>query len=352
MKKNVKLITYCTWKSIGSILQAYALSSVLKSLGYDNELWLEEKSCSIEKNKPSNLKAFFKYGLELFIEKKINTAYKKRCNFIDNNMKVAYLSNYNDFLNSVDGNESCVYLAGSDQIWNPDVCNSIYFLDFAKKKRCISYAASMGNTKICQDKISFFKEKLNNFEFISVREQECAKVLSPCTNKDISVNIDPTFLVNTDLWSSIGKSYKIKKPYILLYMLYWNNSYKKQIIALKKRTGLPVYAICTGVSHVYADKHLFDVGVEEFLWLVENAEYVITSSFHGVAFSILFRKKFTPIINPKLPSRIENLLDILEVPYVSISELDKTTEFKYDTVFMNIEKERQRSINYLRGAIN
>ena len=108
---------------------------------------------------------------------------------------------------------------------------------------------------------------------------------------------------------------------------------------------------CNGLSHVYADRHLFDVGVEEFLWLIEHAEYVITSSFHGVAFSILFRKKFAPLINPQLPSRIENLLDILEVPSVSLDELDKATDFKYDAVFMNIERELKRSLEFLKGAI-
>lgn len=351
MKKKVRLITYCTWKSIGSILQAYALSSVLSSLGYNNELWLEEKNCSVEKYKPKSLKAFLKHCLEFFIEKKIDVACKKRCGFIEKNIKVTYFSDLAAFENNVVDKDSYVYLAGSDQIWNPDACNSIYFLDFAKKERCVSYAASMGKTKISQDKLSFFKEKLENFDFISVREQECASVLSNCTNKDISVNIDPTFLLDTNVWSSLGKSYKVNGPYILLYMLYWDNSYKDQIIALKKRTGLPVYAICNGLSHVYADRHLFDVGVEEFLWLIEHAEYVITSSFHGVAFSILFRKKFAPLINPQLPSRIENLLDILEVPSVSLDELDKATDFKYDAVFMNIERELKRSLEFLKGAI-
>lgn len=351
MKKNVRVITYCTWKSIGSILQAYALSSTLNSLGYDNELWLEEKNRSTEKHKFSRPKAVVKHCLELLVDKKIDIAYEKRCSFIDMKMKVTYFSHYDAFTSALGRNDSYVYLAGSDQIWNPDACNPICFLDFAKNKHCISYAASMGKTKIQRENETFFEEKLKNFDHISVREQECVDVLSRYTNKDISVNIDPTFLVNANAWRSLEKSYKIKEPYILLYMLYWDSSYNEQIIALKKRTGLPVYAICSGVSRVYADKRLYDVGVEEFLWLVDHAEYVITSSFHGVAFSILFCKKFTAVINPRLPSRIENILNVLEAPRVSIDELDRTDGFKYDAVFSNIEREHQRSIKYLKEAI-
>ena len=351
MKKSVKIVTYCTWKSIGSILQAYAMTSVLNSLGYDSELLLEEKNRSPERNKSNGLKALFKHCLEFFIEKKIDIAYKKRTTFINKNINVTYCENPEKLICDFVEDSSCVYLAGSDQIWNPKACNPFYFLDFAKNNRCISYAASMGNTNISQDKISFFKDKLTNFDYISVREKECANIISKLTSKDISVNIDPTFLVNTDVWRTLGKSYNLKGNYILLYMLYWDNSYKEQIIKLKKNTGLPVYAICNGLSNVYADKSLYDVGVDEFIWLIEHAKYVITSSFHGVAFSILFRKKFTPIINPKLPSRIENVLDILGVPYVTVSELDSTTKFNYDSIFKNIERERQKSINYLKEAI-
>jgi hypothetical protein len=192
---------------------------------------------------------------------------------------------------------------------------------------------------------------LHAFDHISVREQECLNALAPLTDKDISVHIDPTFLVDVEVWRGLEKNYKVKGPYILLYMLYWDDSFKKQIIALKKRTGLPVYAVCPDMSRVYADRHLYDVGVEEFLWLVDHAEYVVTSSFHGVAFSILFQKKFAPMINPRMPSRIENVLNVLGVPKVGMEELDSTDHIDYEAVAANIEKEKQRSIAYLKEAI-
>ena len=97
-------------------------------------------------------------------------------------------------------------------------------------------------------------------------------------------------------------------------MLYWDKSCKEKIKRLKKQTGMKVYAIADGLSNVCADAVLYDVGVEEFLWLVDNAKYVITSSFHGTAFAAIFNKKFSTIINPKAPSRIENIMNKLSLP--------------------------------------
>lgn len=351
MRKKIKIITYCTWKSIGSILQAYALSSVLNSIGFENELWIEEKNRLRKKHNVNNYKIRVRQILELLHEKKINVAYNKRSDFINTKINIEYYINQDEFTNGLLEKDLNVYLAGSDQIWNPDICNPIYFLDFARGEHCISYAASMGKTEITDKKSSFFLKNLKNFNFISVRERECAEVLSAYTDKEIFVHIDPTFLINTETWRSLEHPYKVKKSYILLYMLYWDNSYKEQIVALKKRTGLPVYAICSGISGVYADKRIYDAGVEEFLWLVDHAEYVITSSFHGVAFSIIFQKKFAAVINPASPSRIENVLNILSVPRVKIEELDHAESIDYSIISANIEKERQRSIEYLKEAI-
>ena len=244
-----------------------------------------------------------------------------------------------------------VYLSGSDQVWNPDICSPLFFLEFAKESKRISYAASMGKTELSPEKEKLIQEKLVPFERVSVREQECAEVLQKLTDKDISVHIDPTFLIDIEEWRCLEKSYKVKGPYILLYMLYWNDDCKKQVKKLKKKTGLPVYAICSELSRVYADKRLYDVGVEEFIWLIDHAEYVVTSSFHGVALSTIFEKRFSAVINPAIPSRIEHILRLLGLPRVRIDELDKTDLFDYETVNVKIKKERQRSVEYLQEAI-
>lgn len=351
MKKHINIITYCTWTSIGSILQAYALSSTIESCGYEPALWLEEENRTLKKRKRHTLKSILKELYKTFIHKKLERAYEKRISYIQENMDVCYFSNSEDFKNEASQKTEDVFIAGSDQIWNPDRCNPVFFLDFVKSGKRISYAASMGNTIIPENKKEKFRELIGNFEKISVREQECKDALCGLTEKEIMVNIDPTFLLEADKWRRLEKEYKVKKPYILLYMLYWDENCRKKIKELKKRTGLHVYAICSGLSKVYADKLLFDVGIEEFLWLIDHAEYVVTSSFHGVALSTILNKKFSAVINPASPSRIENLLRTLSIPVVNIDDLDKTDAFDYEKINNRIFEEAERSIDYLKEVI-
>jgi hypothetical protein len=250
-----------------------------------------------------------------------------------------------------DDAQTC-YLAGSDQIWNPNKCDKHFFLEFVRSGKCISYAASMGKTEIPPENLDNFRKLMQRLDRISVREAQCKEVLQPLTDKPIDVHIDPTFLLDTQVWRQYEQEYPIRGPYILLYMIYWDPACKAQIRELKQRTGLPVYAVCSALSRVYADKRLFDVGVEEFLWLVDHAEYVITSSFHGAALSTIFNKKFAAVINPATPSRIRNLLQTLGIPEVPIRELDGPERFDYTAIQKRMAQERSKGLLYLKEAIN
>lgn len=349
--KKVMVVSYCTWTSLGSILQAMGLKQALLSLGYKSEIILDHKFKQYSNNRITNVKSLVAFVYRLIHQKDIKESYRKRNDFINNHMDTLYFGNYDELSNEPFLDSSCVYLAGSDQIWNPDQCNPVFFLDFAKDNKIISYAASMGKTEISAENKDRFMMLLSNFDEISVREQECADVIHDLLGKNVVVNIDPTFLISSQEWRSYEEPYNIKKPYILLYMLYWDMDYKQQIIDLKKRTGLPVYAISNGLSRVYADKYLLNVGPSEFLWLIDHAEYVITSSFHGVAFSTIFNKKFSAIINPALPSRISHLLQLLSIPEISISKLDKEGNFNYPVINNRIIDERKNGMQYLQRVL-
>lgn len=352
MGKQIRTITYCTWSSIGSILQSYGLYKTLETNQCMNAIWVEERSRNFNKTKIHSLRSLMKALFEVLFYRKRKDAYQKRMNFITQNMNVEYFSTYNEFKEKAEKDSADIFLAGSDQIWHPNHCNPIFFLDFVKDKKRVSYAASMGKTEISSDKMELFGKLIRNFDSISVREQECASVISNLTNNHVSVHIDPTFLISSDDWRKLEVEYKIRGPYILLYMLYYDKSCKEKIRKLKRQTGLPVYAISNSLSKVCADKVLYDVGVEEFLWLIDHAQYVVTSSFHGVALSIIFNKKFAPVINPVTPSRISHLLRILSVPTVDIEELASTPSFDYQTVNELIAKEKEKSLQYIRKVID
>ncbi len=349
--KSLKITTYCTWTSVGSVLQALGLKKALRELDCNSSIWLNKRDNRFTTTRIRSPKTLLTGGYERLIHKKRYAAYKKRMLFINRNIDIEYFTDYKDLSDKASTDCYEGVLAGSDQIWHPDKCDPVFFLDFVKDKKRLSYGASMGKTDVNEDKKERFGQLINNFDSISVREQECADVISEYTDKEIAVHIDPTFLVSADEWRKYEVEYKIKKPYILLYMLYWNDECKTKIKELKKKTGLPVYAISSGLSKVYADKHLFDVGPGEFLWLIDHAEYVVTSSFHGVAFSTVFNKKYAAVNNPKLPSRIDNLLRTVSLPKVDVSSLTEQS-FDYDTVNQRITEEKHKSMEYLRRIIN
>lgn len=96
---------------------------------------------------------------------------------------------------------------------------------------------------------------------------------------------------------------------------------------------------------------LSNVGPAEFLWLVDHAEAVITSSFHGTAFSIIFNKKFSAVVNPKAKSRIESLLDTMEIKTPSPVNVISDFNVDYNSVNEKIEQEKKKSLDYLRSEI-
>jgi len=349
--KSLKVVTYCTWTSIGSVLQALGLKRALQNNGYESRIITNRKENEYVHAKVRSLKGVVVRLFEILNYKKRLVAYKKRLSFINQNLDIEYFDNYSDLREVTKKDSTEIYLAGSDQIWNPDACKAEFFLDFADGKKKVSYAASMGNTKITDEKKELFANYINSFDYISVRESECKNVLKKLTDKEIFVNIDPTFLLSADEWRKYEKEYNVKDPYILLYMLYWDDACKEEIIKLKRETGLPVYAITNGLTRAYADKYLYDVGVDEFLWLVDHAQYVITSSFHGVAFSTIFNKKFAPVVNPASPSRIDGLLHTLSVPKTCIADLHNTSDFDYEKTNSAIDIERENSIQYLNKAL-
>ena len=155
--KKIRILTYCCWTSFGSILQSYALSKTLLNLGYNNTIWLENWNREIYKPAPKNAKDVLKYIYSFFNNKKINNAHKKRQDFILNNLDVEYFPDDEAFVKKASENTDDIYLAGSDQIWNPDRCNPLFFLDFVKSSKKISYAASMGNTTIAPGKVEKYR---------------------------------------------------------------------------------------------------------------------------------------------------------------------------------------------------
>ncbi|GAG83677.1 unnamed protein product, partial [marine sediment metagenome] len=215
-----------------------------------------------------------------------------------------------------------IFITGSDQVWNPQSTISSpepYFLRFASKgKRKISYAASFGLSSIPDALRSKYAEWLSNIDFISVRENQGADIVRDISDRKAEVVLDPTLLLDSTAWNTLAAEPECMKPYILLYVQHYSPYTTKLAYYLSRKTGYSIVRIARGYMREGLEckvKHLFDAGPSEFLGLFRHASFVLTSSFHGTAFSVNYNKPFYSIVRKggAVNSRMISLLDNLNL---------------------------------------
>ena len=364
MKKKIGIITFHNAKNYGAVLQAYALQEKLISLGYnvqiinyqDDKLINDYKiGINLTNNILSNIKSIIKFLLFYFKDKKRENSFKQ---FIDNELilttpiekdNLKNLKNYNSLI------------VGSDQIWNTEITNGlsdIYTLNFdIDKCRKISYAASIGTKKINdRDKLQYY-DKISKIDKISVREKSAKVELDKIIkNKNISVTLDPTFLLDKIFWES--KTTKIiNQKYILCYAIQNNPELIKIANELSKKTGLKIVYFERFNKYKSALKNAYTVGPFEFISLIKNAEYIISTSFHATTFSIIFNKKFWVIPHTTRGARMEDLLQLFDLNDRIITTLDEfqkvdyTKNIDYNIVNNKLKMEMKKSEQWLINAI-
>lgn len=352
--KTAIVSTYCEWSSLGSMLQAQALQETLEAIGVEStvlrknsyrEIWPKIKLSDIKS--PKHLLARILGYVNLpYTWKRA----KKNEVYINKNIRNIAFDKYDDVFQKPPVAD--VYIAGSDQIWSPHLKRPDFFLQYVERgRKCISYAASMGNTVISEERAADYREMLKKFEGFSVRESDMVDILQGMTDAPIYHHIDPTLLKTASMWRKNSKEYKVERPYILVYPIYWRKELNEELKKLHRETGFDIISIQYGFRKVYCTKRIQIVDPGEFIWLVDHAQCVVTSSFHGVAFSIIFNKKFYAAINPQAPSRIRSLLDTLEIELPSIDKCYSEFNVDYKKVNELIAQEKERSISYLRSAI-
>lgn len=233
-----------------------------------------------------------------------------------------------------------LYIAGSDQIWNTFFRNGqdpSFYLDFVKGKgRKISYAASFATDRIFNNAESFVKEKLTNFDAIAVRESSGLDLLKSLGYDDSTVTIDPVFLLQKEEWLDlIADKPRVEKNYILVYDCEQSPLVRQIAIAMKEKTGLPIYAV-SGIYGKYADEDKGNCGPLDFINAIRDAEYVVANSFHALAFSLIFGKEFF-IVNrtEKINTRMRDFLASLDLSSRLIDATAQTSVPKLD--FSEIE---------------
>ncbi len=351
--KTVDIITKHSAYNFGAMLQAYALQKTMQELGADCkmiDLRQPKPTTSWSWKSPGGIIRNVFYRLH---KKELLEGFAHFEEFIEAYPKTRRYDSEWDLYTDIP--EADIYLSGSDQVWNPLKISEAAFLRFAPKDKIrASYAASLGISYMPQGGENLVEEYLAEFDKISVREETGKQVLERMTEQEINVHVDPTLLRTKEDWEALAVPTSIKKPYILCYILYrpqWLNKWLKKI---HKQTKKDIVLISSDVyRNVYHNQMVRSAGPKEFLGLIQGADFVISSSFHGVALSIANEKPFYAIVNPDSPSRISNMLQTFALQNRIVTDKDELdfSAVDYMKVAPHRVREREKALGYLSSLL-
>ena len=343
---DVNIITFHRDYNYGAMLQAYALQEFLGQIGHPAGVF--------DYIRPKNASGSLKQQLLDFVCR-LN---KKDCEI----RETKYREFYKSFLKLNNDCTKSVYVTGSDQVWNPHgVMDEHYFLTFVPQtSKKISYAASLGVSEIPEERKATFKRYIQDFDAVSVREESAKECISELYDREISVNVDPTLLHDKNFWRTIAEPVEnMPEKYILVYLMHLPKNINKILTWLKKETGYDIVVVdgqgaVQGVltNAVKHNKAVHRAGPQQFVWLMDHAQCVVTSSFHGTAFSLIFEKEFYAITNsPK--SRLANILNKCSLPFFEETEADFVRNDNIDWLKVSavLKNEREKAKQYFQGVL-
>ena len=362
----IYITTYHDSINYGAALQSYALQNYLKNIGYESKLIKIKKSVKPWKKRFKLIKTNASGFIKLIITDVFRFINRKEIEKGEKNFQ-EFFAKYHNTTNEYNSFEelklnppvSDMYISGSDQVFNPLAKKPWFFLEFGGENvRRISYAASVGIDTVPEDKKDLFKNGLKNFDVISVRESESKELVEKYYGKKVSVNVDPTLLIRQKEWDAIkNDSYcaGIKKSYALVYAFYTPKWLSKKLREIHKNTGLDIVVLSyNGFVKIYHNKIIMNAGPAEFLKLVSEADMIISSSYHGCIFSMIYEKPFYAVVNTNAKTRISSLLSLFDLKKRVLSEdtrIDMDIDIDYNNIKNKIERERERTKEYLTKAI-
>ena len=234
-----------------------------------------------------------------------------------------------------------IYITGSDQVFNPNgKYVPLYYLGFDKGNgKKVAYAPSFGISKFDDSITQKIEGYVKDFDFLSCREPAGAEYLSSIIGQKVPVVVDPVLLHGSDEWGKVATSPKMKGNYIFIYDLNGAENLIKIAKKIQKETKLPIVCLTRNRLKMYpVYKQIYDAGPAEFVGWIKDANYVVTDSFHGTVFSLIFSKQFfTFIALEKTSSRIKNILgkvglDNRIVTKDGLNEFDFNAYKKYSSV--------------------
>lgn len=363
---KIGILTYHSGFNYGACLQAYALQTTLKKLGYGSEIINFETEAFVTSRemfsrKPRRLKEIIKnitripYWTSLHKREDMFNRYT----FEVLNSTPRYKTEQEVIDHA--GKYDCI-ICGSDQIWNlskkhdAPAANPIFFLNFPKSQRRVSYAASFASwIKQAPMHEDEFMPWLKQFDAVSVREQDAHEYLSS-RGIDNVLTLDPTILLDKEDYEPICKDRLIKEKYICMFGWNTNDDLVAAAKKISKILGLPIYNIVPPPRKMFCGiPRKLDVGPCEFLSMIKHAEFVVTNSFHGTAFSTTFEKPYVSIVTGNADTRMYSLLEQLGLAdhLVTKDDIDIDKIIKTDFSLVRLKKNalRKTSLKFLQDSL-
>lgn len=366
-----------TWwrNNYGSILQAYALQNELNSypeIDYQIINQFGKKITSVDnlcnKLKTVGINKTCQRIFWKFVVPKLRKRNSKFQRFVDERLFLSERQ-YNEDTISEANSIYDGFVCGSDQIWNPTLTklSSMYWLNFADgDKKKIAYAPSIGVDSLSINDGIIIRKNLEDFTAISCRENTGTKLINSVLGENrCQTVLDPTMVVNIQVWDSICAENRIKEPYVFVYLLRGSKQQRRLIEQFAQEKNLKVVTMpFLETEHIvlydfkFGDIKFWDASPEEFIGVIKNAEYVFTDSFHSMVFSCLYHVPF--MIFPKQGkaqmSRIQGLMCLLEIEPRIVGTYTDMNNLYLKRIDWNksdkiISREKAKSKEYLKRAI-
>lgn len=364
---NIGILTFHRAENFGATLQAYALQTYLFQLGHNVKI-IDYRCPAIEMT----------YDILnpriLFSRKNVVASLKLYVNrFISIDDRVLKKQRFQSFWSSCYKlTPSLVgvkrdmgfdaYITGSDQVWNLHLTHGLdemYFLSFPMKDgaKKISYAASSENDPngLLWKNSDSVKRMLKSFDAISVREDFLKEDLARFVPNPISVCLDPTFLLKKSDYVALSKQPAIREKYVVVYHMTPSKEGTALAERIARKYSYKIIEIFGGYScNKDKDRYKSNLGPSEILGYISNAEVVITTSFHGLALSVMLNKEFW-VIDHSGNYRQRNLLTLLGLDnrlVVSQEQCPIEEQIDYYSVKNILNEAVQSSKDFLRKALD
>lgn len=368
MKKS-SIVSFHFADNFGAVLQIYGLQKQLTDLGQEVQIInfapiaLEEpytttlklgytlKNDTLFRTLKKIVKKMLEFKRNYYRRRKFN---KFRESYL--NITAKKITDPNELSTSLPKFDN--YFVGSDQVWNPiffKYADTAYFLKFApKESKKISYAASIAQD-FSPEYEEIFKSELPQFTKVSVREKSGKDRLKQFLDLPIETALDPTLLLSKDEWLPLASEDLTFEPFILVYDLQISDTIIEFTNRLSEETDLKVVSYSDANLYKNQISSFSKLGPSEFLKLYNDAEFVVTSSFHGTAFSIIFEKEFYTVPHSIRGSRMIDLLNDLNLENRIVNSLDYrinlTEKTNYEIPRQKLKVLQKDSLEFLKSAL-